>query len=210
MYLRRAPLPVGGLGGSATDPASLTPRRPSRGEPARCSSVFFAKTEEIASLDMGHCDWRFAILHEHRQHEVRSLARGGPLGGAALPTGIAPGQIVSADNAKHAIRTLEALLHPLGNVSTRGNLPLVNPRRMAEPFELLPEPERPVPVAAGVADKKSATRRLRASEMTHHRAGKCAAQGAAIPHPGPCSGERGAIHRPRPAPGRRLKLSLRQ
>jgi hypothetical protein len=61
---------------------------------------------------MRHGDRRFAIFDEHRQHEIRPLAYGGPLSRASLPTRIVLSQVSRADDAKDAIRLLEALLHP--------------------------------------------------------------------------------------------------
>ncbi len=115
--------------------------------------VVLAQAEKRATLDVRHCHRRLAVFNEHRQHEVRPFARGGPLRRAALPTRIVLSQIVGADDAKHAIRLLEALLHPGRDVAACVNLPFMDMRRMAERLQLLADPERPLPVAACVADE---------------------------------------------------------
>jgi hypothetical protein len=51
------------------------------------------------------------------------------------------------------VGVLVAFLHPLGDVAARRNLPLMHVCNVAELFELLADPERPVSVAARVADE---------------------------------------------------------
>ncbi len=124
---------------------------------------------KIATLErreQGRCIARF---DEHRPSEIRPLADRGPFGRIALPVRIVLGQIVLANNQKHVIRFVVALLHPCRDIPACGNLPLMDTSDMAERLELLPDPKRPVPVAAGIADENIRHAPLRLPPLAHHR-----------------------------------------
>jgi hypothetical protein len=71
----------------------------------------------------------------------------------ALPARIVLGQIDLADDAKNVIGVAVALLHPFGDVSAGPYFPFMDVWLMSKLFQLLADPECPVSVAAGVADK---------------------------------------------------------
>src|SRR6516165_2734134 len=51
------------------------------------------------------------------------------------------------------VRRLEALLHPLWNVTARRDFPVVDAQDMTERFKLLANPESPLPITACEADE---------------------------------------------------------
>ena len=51
------------------------------------------------------------------------------------------------------IGCLVPLLHPLHDVAAGGDFPIMNMRRMAEPFEFVPDPKRPIAITARIADE---------------------------------------------------------
>ena len=115
--------------------------------------VVLAQTEEVTTLEWREQGRRLAFLDEHRQRKIRPLAGDGPLRRLPFPTGIVLGQIIFADDAKDVVGVAVALLHPCRDVAAGRNLPFVDMWRMAERLQLLADPKRPVPVAAGIADE---------------------------------------------------------
>src|SRR5262249_53518800 len=81
------------------------------------------------------------------------LARRLPQRRVALEGGIRRLQIVIRDGAEHVIRRIVVLLHPGVDVIAAFDLPFVYVMRVTKSFQLLGDPERPVAVAARVADE---------------------------------------------------------
>jgi len=75
------------------------------------------------------------------------------LSGLKFPTRIGLGQIDPADNAKRVVGVVMSLLHPRRDIAASVDLPFMDVRNVAELFQLLADPESPIPVAAGIADE---------------------------------------------------------
>jgi hypothetical protein len=122
-----------------------------RGEPS--ARVRLAQPVKIAALEeRKHCR-RFTFLDEDRQREIGPIASGGPLRRLALQTRIGFVQVDLADNAKDVVGVIVAFLHPCCDIRPARNLPFVDVPYVAEFLQLLADPERPVSVAACVADE---------------------------------------------------------
>jgi hypothetical protein len=62
-------------------------------------------------------------------------------------------KIAGRDDAQDVVGCLVPLLHPLHNVAAGGDFPIMNMRRMAEPFEFVPDPKRLIAITARIADE---------------------------------------------------------
>ena len=81
------------------------------------------------------------------------LRRRLPERGVALQGRIGRLQVLVRHDAEHVVGGVVALLHPGIDVVAALDLPFVDVRGVAERLELLGDPERPVAVAARIADE---------------------------------------------------------
>ena len=109
--------------------------------------------EQLAAADVVAQRRQPARLHRHEQHEARPLRRRLPQRGVAFQRRIGRLQIFVRHDAEHVVGGVVALLHPGIDVVAALDLPFVHVRRVAERFQLLGDPVRPVAVAAGIADE---------------------------------------------------------
>jgi hypothetical protein len=95
----------------------------------------------------------FARLDENGDCEIGAIVEGCPLSRPTLQTRIRLNEIRARHDAKNVVGSPMALLHPFHNVATGGDFPVMNVRGVAERFEFVPDPKRPIAITPRIADE---------------------------------------------------------
>ena len=94
-----------------------------------------------------------ARLDEDREHKIGPISSSGPLRRATFPSRIGLPEVGAGNNAKDVVGSVTPLLHPRCDVATAGDFPVVDTWCVAEGFELMADPVRPLAIAARIADE---------------------------------------------------------
>jgi hypothetical protein len=129
--------------GKATQPSPLRPRR-----------IRLERKQETTWFIPRPGVSRFCAA----QHEVRPRGYRCPLATLTFKLGVGLLQIRPRDDTQDAVGVVMSLLHPGQDVPATRSFPIMNARGVAERFEFVPDPKRPIAITARIAAKISATR----------------------------------------------------